>query len=98
MPLGRHFCSGGLGMKLASLMSAPEVHDVPTMSKLTSSELIRLILQESPPANSDELGHVLSLIFKSYNCKVPKAKDLQVSLKKIHPDTRVEAFQQIQNE
>ncbi|KAG2133726.1 hypothetical protein DEU56DRAFT_913842 [Suillus clintonianus] len=79
-------------------MSAPEVHDVPTMSKLTSSELIRLILQESPPANSDELGHVLSLIFKSYNRKVPKAKDLQVSLKKIHPDTRVEAFQQIQNE
>ncbi|KAG0692724.1 hypothetical protein DFH29DRAFT_1008204 [Suillus ampliporus] len=79
-------------------MSAPEVHDVLMMSKLTSSELIRLILQESPPANSDKLGHVLSLIFKSYTSNVPKAKDLEVSLKKIHPDIRVEAFQQIQNE
>ncbi|KAG1722132.1 uncharacterized protein EDB91DRAFT_1256195 [Suillus paluster] len=98
MPLGKHFCSGGLGMKLASLMSAPEAHNITTMDKLTSSELIRLILQESPPANSEELGHVLLLTFKSCTTEVPKAKDLKVPLKKIHPDTRIEAFQQVQNE
>ncbi|KAG1843582.1 hypothetical protein DFJ58DRAFT_731528 [Suillus subalutaceus] len=98
MPLGKHFCSVGLGMKLASLMSAPEVHDITTIDKLTSLELIRLILQKSPPANSDELTHLLSLIFKSCATEVPKAKDLKVLLKKIHLDTRIEAFQHIQNE
>ncbi|KAG2091185.1 uncharacterized protein F5147DRAFT_657969 [Suillus discolor] len=98
MPFGKHFCSVGLRMKLASLMSAPEVHDVTTMDRLTSSELIRLILQESSPANSDELGHVLLLIFKSCMTEVPKAKDLKVPLKKIHPDTRIEAFQHIEDE
>ncbi|KAG1792879.1 uncharacterized protein HD556DRAFT_1308923 [Suillus plorans] len=77
MPLGKHFCSVGLGMKLASLMSAPE---------------------KSSPANSDKLGHVLSLIFKSCATEVPKAKDLKVLLKKIHPDTRIEAFQHIEDE
>ncbi|KAG1906631.1 uncharacterized protein F5891DRAFT_975395 [Suillus fuscotomentosus] len=98
MPLSKHFCSVGLGMKLASLMSAPEVHDVTTMDRLTSSGLIRLILQESSPANSDELGHVLSLIFKSCTTEVFRAKDLKVLLKKIHPDTRIEAFQHIEDE
>ncbi|KAG1895577.1 uncharacterized protein F5891DRAFT_1194099 [Suillus fuscotomentosus] len=68
------------------------------MDRLTSSELIHLILQESSPANSDELGHVLSLIFKSCTTEVPKAKDLKVLLKKIHPDTRIKAFQHIEDE
>ncbi|KAG2118666.1 uncharacterized protein F5147DRAFT_767429 [Suillus discolor] len=68
------------------------------MDRLTSSELIRLILQESSPANSDELSHVLSLIFKSCVTEVPKTKDLKVLLKKIHPNTRIEAFQHIEDE
>jgi hypothetical protein len=98
MSLSKHFRSVGLGMKLASLMSAPEVHDVTTIDRLTSSEFIRLILQESSPANSDKLSHVLLLIFKSCMAEVPKAKDLKVPLKKIHPDTRIKAFQHIEDE
>ncbi|KAG2123539.1 hypothetical protein BD769DRAFT_1389163 [Suillus cothurnatus] len=98
MSLSKHLCSVGLGMKLASLMSAPEVHDITTMDRLTSSEFIRLILQESSPANSDKLSNVLLLIFKSCMAEVPKAKDLKVPLKKIHPDTRIKAFQHIEDE
>jgi len=98
MSLSKNFCSVGLGMKLASLMSAPEVHDITTMDRLTSSEFIHFILQESSPANSDKLGHVLLLIFKSCTAEVPKAKDLKVPLKKIHPDTRIKAFQHIEDE
>ncbi|KAG1896848.1 uncharacterized protein F5891DRAFT_983078 [Suillus fuscotomentosus] len=73
MPLGKHFCSVGLGDEAD-------------------------IFDESSPANSDELGHVLLLIFKSCMTEVPRAKDLKVPLKKIHPDTRIKAFQHIEDE
>jgi hypothetical protein len=82
MPSGKHFYSVGLGMKLASFMSVPTVHDVTTMDKLTNLELSRLILAENHLNYKDELGHLLSFIFRSYMNHIPKAEELTIPLKK----------------
>ncbi|KAG2119809.1 uncharacterized protein F5147DRAFT_767279 [Suillus discolor] len=77
------------GMKLASLMSAPIVNDVPTLDKLTALELNHLILHESPSQQNDnttdlpELSYMLSQIFKSFTFELPDVTELQVPLQKI---------------
>jgi hypothetical protein len=98
MPSGKHFYSVGLGMKLASFVSAPAVHDVTTMDKLTDSELARLILEENHLDYKDELGHLLTFIFRSYTNHIPKAEELTIPLKKIPSDFRTDALLDIEDE
>jgi hypothetical protein len=79
------------GIKLASLMSAPRVSDVPTLDKLTDLELNHLILEEEEPADADQpLSHMLTQIFRTFILEVPDATELQVPLHKIcYRDTRL---------
>lgn len=98
MPSGKHFYSVGLGMKLASFVSVPAVHDVTTMDKLTNLELSRLILEENHLDYKDELGHLLSFIFRSYTNHIPKAEELTIPLKKIPTDFRTDALLDIEDE
>ncbi|KAG2096726.1 uncharacterized protein F5147DRAFT_778235 [Suillus discolor] len=79
------------GMKLASLMSALRVSDVPMMDKLTNLELNHLIVEEEEPGDSTQpLSYLLSRIFRTFTIEVPDATELQVPLHKIrYRDTRL---------
>ncbi|KAG1880193.1 hypothetical protein F4604DRAFT_1922875 [Suillus subluteus] len=79
------------GIKLASLMLAPHVSDVPMLDKLTDLELNHLIIEEEEPADANEpLSHMLSRIFRTFTLEIPDATELQVPLHKIrYRDTRL---------
>ncbi|KAG2343828.1 hypothetical protein BDR05DRAFT_999734 [Suillus weaverae] len=79
------------GIKLALLMSAPHVSDVPTLDKLTDLELNHLIVEEEEPADAVQpLSHMLTQIFRTFTLEVPDATELQVPLHKIrYRDTRL---------
>ncbi|KAG2089230.1 uncharacterized protein F5147DRAFT_780694 [Suillus discolor] len=79
------------GIKLASLMSAPRVSDMPTMDILTDLELNHLIVEEEEPADSTQpLSYLLSRIFRTFTIDVPDVTELQVLLHKIrYRDTRL---------
>ncbi|KAG1843264.1 hypothetical protein DFJ58DRAFT_844372 [Suillus subalutaceus] len=66
------------GIKLALLMSAPHVSDVPTLDKLTDLELNHLIVEEEEPADAVQpLSHMLTQIFRTFTLEVPDATELQ---------------------
>ncbi|KAG2109554.1 uncharacterized protein F5147DRAFT_772862 [Suillus discolor] len=90
MPTGCHARTIDLGKKLSSFLTAPPIHNTKVMDELTTSELNRLILQEPPFMNRDELSHALALIFQSCTTKIPKVKDLMVPLSKIPPSARLD--------
>lgn len=79
------------GIKLASLMSAPCVSDVPTMDILTDLELNHLIVEEEEPADSTHpLSYLLSQIFRTFTIDIPDVTELQVPLHTIcYCDTRL---------
>ncbi|KAG1893323.1 uncharacterized protein F5891DRAFT_1196554 [Suillus fuscotomentosus] len=68
------------------------------MDKLTDLELSHLILEENHLDHKDELGHLLSLIFRSYTDHVPRAEELTVPLKKIPINSRTNTFLDIEDE
>jgi hypothetical protein len=68
------------------------------MDKLTDSELARLILEENHLDYKDELGHLLTFIFRSYTNHIPKAEELTIPLKKIPSDFRTDALLDIEDE
>ncbi|KAG2104747.1 uncharacterized protein F5147DRAFT_775567 [Suillus discolor] len=73
------------GMKLALLMSAPCIGDVPTLDKLTDLKLNHLIVEEEEPADAEQpLSYMLSWIFRTFTLEVPDITELQVPLHKIH--------------
>ncbi|KAG1883167.1 hypothetical protein F4604DRAFT_1921074 [Suillus subluteus] len=72
----------GDGIKLVSLISLPEVNDVPTMNKLTSVELDRSVTTEPQPED-DSPGHLLPLIFKLFTVPIPLVAQLTIKLSKI---------------
>ena len=77
------------GIKMASLSSIPDVHDVATMNKMTSAELNRLVTTEPQPAEGS-LGHLLPLIFTSFKVDVPESHTLKIRLDKIiHRNKRI---------
>ncbi|KAG0695457.1 hypothetical protein DFH29DRAFT_1005434 [Suillus ampliporus] len=66
------------GIKLASLMSAPHVSDVPKLDKLTDLELNHLIIEEEEPASADQpLSHMLLWIFRTFTLEVLDVTELQ---------------------
>ncbi|KAG1859221.1 hypothetical protein F4604DRAFT_1930759 [Suillus subluteus] len=91
MAPAEHSKTVDFGIKLASLMSAPHVSNMPTLDKLTDLELNHLIVEEEEPADANEpLSHMLSQIFRTFTLEVPDATELQVPLHKIrYRDTRL---------
>ncbi|KAG2125088.1 hypothetical protein DEU56DRAFT_916696 [Suillus clintonianus] len=93
MAPAEHSKTVDFGVKLASLLSAPRISDVPTLDKLTDLELNQLIVEEEEPTNGDQprtLSHMLSRIFRTFTLEVPDVTDLQVPLHKIrYRDTRL---------
>ncbi|KAG1892949.1 uncharacterized protein F5891DRAFT_1197061 [Suillus fuscotomentosus] len=91
MAPAEHSKTVDFGMKLASLMSAPRVSDVPTLDKLTDLELNHLIVEEEEPADAEQpLSYILSWIFRTFTLEVPDVTELQVPLHKIrYRDSRL---------
>lgn len=80
------------GIKLSSLVSIPDVTDVPAMNKITSNELNRLVTHEdTPKASQPILGHLLSQIFQSFTIPLPDVSDLKIPFGKIlHHNQRID--------
>lgn len=76
-----HYRSVDSGLKLASLPEGPskDYTDVASMDELTTSELNRLITHESRNEvdSGNDIGHVLSFIFKSFKGHLPAADTLR---------------------
>lgn len=80
------------GIKLSSLVSIPDVTDVPAMNKITSNKLNRLVTHEdTPKASQPILGHLLSQIFQSFTIPLPDVSDLKIPFGKIlHHNQRID--------
>ncbi|KAG1862142.1 hypothetical protein DFJ58DRAFT_725554 [Suillus subalutaceus] len=79
------------GIKLSSLVSIPDVTDVPAMNKITSNELNRLVTHEdTPKASQPILGHLLTQIFQSFTIPLPDVSNLKIPFGKIlHHNQRI---------
>ncbi|KAG1721677.1 hypothetical protein EDB19DRAFT_2029553 [Suillus lakei] len=91
MPPTEHSKTVDFGIKLASLMSAPRVSDVPMMDKLTDLKLNQLIVEEEEPTDADQpkaLSHMLSRIFRTFTFEVPYVTELQ-ALPKCHRESGI---------
>jgi hypothetical protein len=80
-----HHLTVEIGLKIASLYPpGPTKTDVASMDQLTTSELNRLITEETRQADDiDDVGHLLPFIFKSFNAGLlPTAASLRGSNKK----------------
>ncbi|KAG1764983.1 hypothetical protein EDD22DRAFT_951318 [Suillus occidentalis] len=73
----KHFLSSELGLKIALLNSLDTIQsDISSMDKLTSCELNCLITQETrSEENANDLGHLLPLIFNSFDATNLPATD-----------------------
>ncbi|KAG1796319.1 uncharacterized protein HD556DRAFT_1441626 [Suillus plorans] len=68
-------------------MSIP-VNDVPTLNRMTTIELDRLVTTEPQSLANGSLGHLLHLICKPFTANIPQAHTLRIKLSKIlHRDT-----------
>ncbi|KAG1897425.1 uncharacterized protein F5891DRAFT_1191870 [Suillus fuscotomentosus] len=66
------------------------VNDVPTLNRMTTIELNRLVTTEPQSLANGSLGHLLPLIFKPFTANVPQAHTLRIKLSKIlHHDTQI---------
>ncbi|KAG1832610.1 hypothetical protein DFJ58DRAFT_736302 [Suillus subalutaceus] len=79
------------GIKLSSLVSIPDVTDIPAMNKITSNELDRLVTHEdTPKASQPILGHLLTQIFQSFTIPLPDVSNLKIPFGKIlHHNQRI---------